>query len=111
MLYKKCRCKVNLVLNILDKREDGYHNLESIVQGISLYDELYIEKTDENIQLDCDIQELNNEQNIIVKAYKLMKDKYNQIKGVKVKLIKHIPYGAGLRRGKCRCCYVYKFNE
>ena len=43
-IYLKARAKINLTLNVLDKREDNYHNIESVFQKISLYDELYIEK-------------------------------------------------------------------
>ena len=47
-IYLKARAKINLTLNVLDKREDNYHNIESVFQKISLYDELYIEKNKEN---------------------------------------------------------------
>lgn len=44
-IYKKARAKINLNLEILNKREDDYHNLKSTFQKINLYDELYIKKT------------------------------------------------------------------
>ena len=98
-IYLKARAKINLTLNIISKREDGYHNLESIFQKINLYDELYIEKTDkEELELETNWQEIQNEYNIIEKAYKQIKEKYPQVKGMKVKLIKKIPMQAGLRR-------------
>lgn len=98
-IYLKARAKINLTLNIISKREDGYHNLESIFQKINLYDELYIEKTDkEELELETNWQEIQNEDNIIEKAYKQIKEKYPQVKGMKVKLIKKIPMQAGLRR-------------
>ena len=98
-IFIKTRCKINLTLDILNKREDGYHNLQSIMQCIHLYDELYIQKQEHNeIILDCNVEELNNTNNIAYKACKLMKEKYNIETGINVKLIKHIPTEAGLRR-------------
>ena len=47
-LYVKARAKINLTLEILDKREDNYHNLKSVFQRVTLYDDLYIYKTTRN---------------------------------------------------------------
>ena len=47
-IYVKAMAKINLTLNVLNKREDGYHELKSIMKKINLYDELYIEKNDSN---------------------------------------------------------------
>lgn len=103
-IYKKATAKLNLTLNILDKREDGYHNLESVFQKINLYDEIYIEKTNTNkIDFICSIKELENKHNIIYKAYNLLKERDSSISGVKVTLIKHIPCGAGLGGGSTDC--------
>ena len=50
-IYMKARAKVNLTLEVLDKREDNYHNLKSVFQKVNLYDEMYIEKTDTNFMI------------------------------------------------------------
>ena len=90
--YVKARGKINLTLNILDKRKDGYHNLESVFQIINLYDEMYIEKTDSNaLEIVCNVPHLDNGNNIITKAYNKLKEKHPKITGVKVDLIKKIP--------------------
>ena len=103
-IYKKARAKINLNLLVLNKREDNYHNIRSIFQKISLYDELYIEKTDTNtIELNTNIKELNNEDNIIYKAYMKLKERTNNVGGVKVSINKKIPMEAGLAGGSTDC--------
>lgn len=103
-IYLKARGKVNLTLNILNKREDGYHNLESVFQKINLYDEMWVEKTNNiGFELDSNIQNVKLEDNIIYKAYILLKTEFPSIKGVKVKLNKKIPMQAGLAGGSTDC--------
>ena len=68
-IYTKARAKVNLCLNVLEKRPDNYHNLESIFQKINLYDELYIEKTNsESLEIISNLKNVKFENNIIYKA-------------------------------------------
>lgn len=112
-IYIKARAKINLNLEITGKREDGYHNIESVFQKINLYDELYIKKTDTNkLELQTNVTELNNEENIIYKAYIKMKEKYNNISGVKVKLNKKIPMQAGLAGGSTDCAgFILGINK
>lgn len=103
-IYKKARAKINLTLNVLDKREDGYHNIETIFQKISLYDEILVSKTKEDgIKIDVNISDLREEDNIIYKAYKILKSKFNKISGVHVVLKKNIPMQAGLAGGSTDC--------
>ena len=105
-IFMKARAKVNITLDILDKRPDNYHNLKSVMQTISLYDELFIEKTDSGkIELECNVESINNKSNIVYKVCELLKEEYDIIDGIKIKLIKHIPIEAGLRRRECRLCY------
>ena len=74
-IYTKARAKVNLSLNVLDKRKDNYHNLESIFQKINLYDELYLEKNDkETLELITNLKNVELENNIIYKAYIKLKE-------------------------------------
>ena len=103
-IYIKARAKINLNLEIVGKREDNYHNLSSVFQKINLYDELYIQKTETNdLEIETNIQELNNKENIIYKAYVTLKQKYKNITGVKVILNKKIPMQAGLAGGSTDC--------
>ncbi len=93
--------KINLYLEIINKRPDGYHNIESVMHTISLFDTLeFFETADNKIELICENSELLNfEKNIVYKAAKLFKEKYNVNKGIKIKLTKNIPMGAGLGGG------------
>lgn len=105
-IYLKARAKINLTLNVLEKRPDNYHNIESVFQKISLYDELFIEKNNsEYLNLECNIKELEDQGNIIYKAFDLLKTEFQKISGVNVKLIKHIPMQAGLGGGSTDCAY------
>lgn len=98
-IYLKARAKINLSLDVLNKREDNYHNIKSVFQKINLYDELYIEKNSLNIfNLKTNIKSLNNNDNIIYKAYLKLKEHYKNISGINVVLNKNIPMQAGLRR-------------
>lgn len=112
-IYKKARAKINLNLVILGKREDNYHNIKSVFQKINLYDELYIKKTQtDKIEIQSDIEELNNQENIIYKAYIQLKEKYKNITGIQVKLNKKIPMQAGLAGGSTDCAsFILGMNQ
>lgn len=112
-IYIKARAKVNLTLEILDKRKDNYHNLKSVFQKINLYDEIYIYKTkDDDFKLETNIQELNNKDNIIYKAYIKLKEKFDIISGIKVVLNKKIPMQAGLAGGSTDCAsFILGMNK
>lgn len=112
-IYLKARAKVNLSLEVLNKREDNYHNIKSVFQKINLYDEMYIEKNDINkFNLITNIESLNNKENIIYKAYLKLKEKYNNITGIKVILNKKIPMQAGLGGGSADCAsFIIGINK
>lgn len=103
-IYTKARAKINLNLEVVGKREDNYHNIKSVFQKINLYDELSIKKTQtDSFELETNIEELNNKENIIYKAYVKLKENYQNITGVQVKLNKKIPMQAGLAGGSTDC--------
>lgn len=103
-VYIKARAKINLNLEVVGKREDNYHNISSVFQKINLYDELYIKKTESgDLRIKTNIEELNNKENIIYKAYVVLKEKYKNITGVEVTLNKKIPMQAGLAGGSTDC--------
>ncbi len=112
-IYLKARAKINLSLEVLDKREDNYHNIKSIFQKINLYDEMYIEKTHNNkFELETNIKSLNNKENVIYKAYVKLKEKYDNISGVKIILNKKIPMQAGLGGGSTDCAsFILGINK
>lgn len=103
-IYIKARAKINLSLEILEKRIDKYHNLKSVFQKVNLYDELWIEKTDNNeVEIQTNAINLSVEENIIYKAYIKLKEQYETISGVKVILKKKIPMQAGMAGGSTDC--------
>ena len=97
----KAMAKINLSLDVLRKREDGYHELRMIMQTINLYDELTIEKTEKKeIKIVCDQKWLPcDEHNLIYKAAKLLYDAYDIDMGVSINLKKNIPVAAGMAGG------------
>ena len=112
-IYLKARAKINLCLEVLNKREDNYHNIKSVFQKINLYDEIFIEKNDSNeFKLKTNIESLNNEENIIYKVYLKLKEKYKKITGINVILNKKIPMQAGLGGGSTDCArFIVGMNK
>ena len=98
MLIGLAPAKINLVLEVLGKRDDGYHEIRSLVQTISLYDVLSFELA-EGISLDCTEPSLQSSDNLAVQAAELLKEVGGCEKGVKIGLEKRIPWGAGLGGG------------
>jgi 4-diphosphocytidyl-2-C-methyl-D-erythritol kinase len=93
--------KINLTLDVLGKRVDGYHEIFTLFQGISLYDDVYLAKGDEEgIFLTCNLSELSmGPENLAYRAAQLLKEKFPQISGLKIHLTKRIPLAAGLAGG------------
>lgn len=98
-MKSRAYAKINLSLNVRRRREDGYHELESIMLPLNFYDELSIEKNDEMIY-ECDRPFIVFDQsNTVVKAISLMKERYGINDNFHVRLNKHIPMQAGLAGG------------
>ena len=97
----KALAKINLGLDVIRKREDGYHEVKMVMQTIHLFDRLEIKKTVSNdITLTTNLASFTaNENNLVYKAAKLLKDEFNIPDGVDVKLNKHIPVAAGMAGG------------
>ena len=90
--------KINWSLQILGRRPDGYHEVRTLLQTISLHDDLHFELSDDgNISLRCDEPDIpTNDQNLIVRAAAALKLRYQVEHGVRVRLEKRIPAKAGL---------------
>ena len=97
----KALAKINLGLDVVRRREDGYHEVRMIMQTIQLYDRLDIKRTQEpGIQIQTILSFLPvNENNLIYKAAKLLMDEFSITDGVSVKLDKRIPVAAGMAGG------------
>ena len=97
----KARAKINLGLDVLGKREDGYHEVRMVMQTIGIYDRLILTKIpEEEIRITSNLAFLPvNENNLIYKAIKLLKEEYHFPGGVSVDLNKFIPVAAGMAGG------------
>ena len=105
----KAYAKVNIALDVIGKREDGYHLLKMIMQAIDLYDEIIVEKIDKGIKINCNKPYVpTDERNLAYKAAKLFIDKFNIDSGVSITIKKNIPVSAGLAGGSTDCAAVLK---
>ena len=101
-------CKINIGLRVVRKREDGYHDLETIFYPVyGLHDELEVEIADEfaflqdGIEVDC----LPTD-NLIYKVYQRMQEHFPQIGNVRIRFKKNIPFGAGLGGGSSDAAHM-----
>src|SRR4030042_1811668 len=98
MLNYPAPAKINLVLEVLGKRDDGYHEIRSLVQTISLCDVISFKPADV-ISLECSEPSLQTSDNLVVQAAELLREVSGCHKGARIKLEKRIPWGAGLGGG------------
>lgn len=103
-------CKINLGLSILNKREDGYHNIETIFYPVPLKDALEIIQSNETDHIQFSSSGLDidgdTENNLCIKAYQLLRKDFTQIASVKIHLHKSIPMGAGLGGGSADAAFM-----
>jgi 4-diphosphocytidyl-2-C-methyl-D-erythritol kinase len=106
LLYPNC--KINIGLRVINKREDGYHNIETVFVPIfGLHDELEVNKSDkfhftqEGIVVDCSADD-----NLIIRCYRQMSAKYSSIGAVDIRFKKNIPFGAGLGGGSSDAAHM-----
>lgn len=107
--------KINIGLNVVEKRPDGYHNIETVFYPIGLSDVLEVEPsetcTDYSFSSSGVMLDGDPEDNLIVKAYRLLRSEY-QFPAVDISLIKQIPFGAGLGGGSSDAAFMLKtINE
>ena len=113
-MIKKCFAKINLSLDIISKRVDGYHNIDTLMARINLFDKLEIKKSnDDKFTYKSNIDLGNLEDNLIYKAYDLMKNLAgDRATGISVNLTKNIPVAAGLAGGSTNAAETMKaLNE
>ncbi len=104
-LRLKAYGKINLGLDVIRKREDGYHEVKMIMQTVKIYDKLTFKKQEiDEIVIKTNLDFLpTNESNLVYKAIKMLKDEYNIKTGVIVDLYKCIPVSAGMAGGSTDC--------
>ena len=97
---KKAYAKINLGLDVIGRLPNGYHEVKMVMQTVGIYDVLTLEKIPEGIVVTTDNGELpTDENNLIYKSAKLMKEKYSIREGVRIHLEKNIPIAAGMAGG------------
>jgi 4-diphosphocytidyl-2-C-methyl-D-erythritol kinase len=96
-------CKINIGLNIIGKRADGYHNLETIFYPLQIKDAIEIIESDNESDIIFtaagNIINVKDDDNLCVKSYRLLKKDFPQLPSIKMHLHKNIPMGAGLGGG------------
>lgn len=120
ILELKAYAKINLGLDVLRRRPDGYHEVRMIMQTVGIYDTLILKKTEEGIALKVSVPEgsdnppanegevPDNEENLCYKAAKLIKETYDIKEGVAISLTKRIPVAAGMAGGSTDAAAVLK---
>ena len=105
----KAYAKINIALDVVGKRDDGYHLLRMIMQTIDLYDIIEIKKINSGIKLKCNKPYVpTDERNLAYKAAKLFMETYSVNDGVDIELVKNIPVSAGLAGGSTDAAGVLK---
>ena len=90
--------KVNLILEVMGRRDDGYHEIRSVLQTIDLADHLIFELAD-GVHLSCSSPDLEGESNLVIRAARVVQDATGHNQGTVIQLNKHIPAAMGLGGG------------
>ena len=99
--------KINLTLNILSRREDGYHEIETIIQSINLADQVIITKEKEGIKIKCNHPEVPvNANSLAYRSAEKIINRYGIKKGVKIEIEKKIPLASGLAGGSANSATI-----
>lgn len=112
----KANAKINLFLDILGKRKDGYHNIKTVFQEISLSDDIFIKEIKNGIPLKRDSVSIvcdnplipTDKRNLVYKSADLIKRRFGIKKSVEIKIKKRIPVGAGLGGGSADAAAVLR---
>ena len=112
--------KINLGLNVVERRPDGYHNLETVFYPVPIADALEVTTMDPQFPspYDCDLKVSNisiegdEQRNLVVRAYQLLKQDFPQLPRIHAHLFKAIPTQAGMGGGSSDCAYMIRLlNE
>lgn len=100
MIERKAYAKINIGLDIVGKKENGYHLIKTIMQQVDLYDVIGLEKIDSGVVLETNSPDVpTDDSNLASKAARILIDRYAIDGGVKIKLDKRIPVAAGMAGG------------
>jgi 4-diphosphocytidyl-2-C-methyl-D-erythritol kinase len=94
----KAPAKINWFLEIKGKRSDGFHEIETVMQSVSLFDEITVSDADD-LALECNVDLGDPKQNLVYRAAELLRQQHAPDRGAQIRLDKRIPHGAGLGGG------------
>lgn len=101
--------KINLSLDVLNRREDGYHELEMVMQQLALKDTITIEERESGFSIDSNSKDIPlDSSNLVYKAYSIIKEKFNINRGIHIHIEKNIPVAGGLAGGSTDAAAVLK---
>lgn len=95
----KTRAKVNLTLEIIGRRNDGWHMLDTVFWPLSAGDRIFAERRPSGLAFSCSDKTLETEDNLAVRAFRLMQERFGFAEGLSLHLEKHVPSQAGLGGG------------
>ena len=95
----KTRAKVNLTLEIISRRNDGWHMLDTVFWPLSAGDRIFAERRPSGLAFSCSDKTLEIEGNLAVRAFRLMQERFGFAEGLSLHLEKHVPSQAGLGGG------------
>lgn len=108
-MYLRAYAKINISLDVLDRRDDGYHIVKMIMQSVDLYDEINVDKCERGIHIYCNKPFIpTDEKNIANKAAKLFLEEFNINSGININIKKNIPIAAGMAGGSTDAAAVLK---
>lgn len=112
VMIKNAYAKINLILDVIEKRDDGYHNIDGIMQMVDLYDTVKVEVSDK-FEILCNNPKVpNDERNLVYKAFNIMKEEFSFKENFKIEIEKNIPLCAGIAGGSSNCAVVIEcINE
>ena len=101
--------KINLSLDVLRRRPDGYHEVKMIMHTVGLYDSIFIKRERERgIRMECNLPSLpTNEENLMVKAAKTIMEEFSIGEGLRMRLVKRLPIAAGMAGGSSDAASVF----
>ena len=106
-LELKAYAKINLAIDLLGKRNDGYNEVKMIMQTIDIFDEICLSKIEKGVVIECDSEKIpKDSSNIAYKAADIMIGRYNIDCGIKITISKNIPVAAGLGGGSADAASV-----
>ncbi|WP_455521252.1 4-(cytidine 5'-diphospho)-2-C-methyl-D-erythritol kinase [Parvimonas micra] len=110
-MKKKSYAKINLTLDVIEKRQDGYHNIDGIMQMIDLYDEVEVKNSDK-FEITSNSKDIPlDERNLVYKVYKVLKEKYKFNERFSIRIEKNIPVSAGIAGGSTNSAVVIEMID